>query len=122
MPDADAILSESSDLPPVALIPKTKGVVNRKLRCRVGGIVQNVVTGRRQREILSQAQPMPLHSNLERMPPPLIADAGVQAFCLRAVMQANEVGRPCEVRIQQASNAGAPVCQNLADGRVVEQM
>src|SRR5882672_2629124 len=116
MPDADAVLPESSNLPAIALVPKTKRVVDGKLRCRVGGIVENFVAGCRQREVLPQPQPMPLRSELERMPSPFVADTGVQAFCLRAVMQAHKVGRARQVWIQQAPNAGAAVHQDIAHG------
>src|SRR5882757_2914967 len=109
MPDADAVLPESSDLPAIALVEKMKRIVDGKLRRRVGGIVENLVAGCRQRKVLPQPQPMPLRSELERMPSPLVADAGVQAFCLGAVLQAQKEWRARQVWIQQASNAGAAV-------------
>jgi len=109
MPNANTVLSKSSNLPAIALVEKMKRIVDGKLRRRVGGIVENLVAGCRQRKVLPQPQPMPLRSELERMPSPLVADAGVQAFCLGAVMQAHKVWRARQVWIQQASNAGAAV-------------
>src|SRR5882762_11315318 len=122
MPNANAILPKSTDLPAIAFVPKTEWVVNGKLRCRIGGIVKHFIARRRERKVLAQPQTMSLHSELERMPSPLMAEAGMKPFGFRAVMQAHEVRCARLVGVEQAPNARAPVRQNLADGGVVEQV
>ena len=70
---ADAVLRKTSYIVSVAPALKTEWIVERKLRSRICGIVQDRRVSGGQCKVLMQTNPVRLQTKFQRMPSPLVA-------------------------------------------------